>query len=190
MKKFFIVLTLALVVVGNNFAEALPFNRTQLDKMFLEVEQVETNSTFVLNVENFQKRFNGLITPILKEAMGTDDVSAMEHLFLIKDYKIIGGTFANIFGDYRVAIIGSCAADGNFKVLNFCYTTPEEKDESIFTIWLMTAFVKSIAPEVNPQVLMSELTEENSSGSVVKGDIKFSIAADGNLNTLTATPNQ
>ena len=128
-----------------------------------------------------------IITPILKEAMGTNDVSAMEHLFLIKNEKIIGETFTNIFGDYRIGIVGNLAADGNFKTLSLYYTTPEEKDESIFTIWLMTAFVKSIAPEVNPQTLMNELTAEDSSGAVVAGGIKFSVAEDGNLNILTAT---
>ena len=188
MKKFLTALIVLLIFTAQ--AQALPFNRTQLDKMFLDVEQVQTNATLALNVETFKEKFNGLITPILKEAMGTDDVSAMEHLFLIKNYKIIGNTFANMFGDYRVSVVGTCAADGNFKVLSLYYTTPEEKDESIFTIWLMTAFVKSIAPEVNPQTLMNELTAENSSGSVVKSNLKFSIAEDGNLNVLTVTPNQ
>ena len=114
----------------------------------------------------------------------------MAHLFLIKDYKIFskptGDIFANMFGDYRVAIVGTSATGENFKVLNFYYTTPEEKDESIFTVWLLTAFVKSIAPEVNPQTLMNDLTAENSSGSVVAGGVKFSIASEDNLNILTA----
>ena len=185
MKKFFTALIALLMFTAQ--AEALPFNRTQIDKIFLDVELTETNSSLPLNVETFKEKFNGIITPILKEAMNTDDVSAMEHLFLIADYKIIGDVFTNIFGDYRVAVVGTCAADGNFKVLNFCYTTPEEKDESIFTIWLLSAFVKSIAPEVNPQTLMNELTAENSSGSVIEGNVKFSISAEGNLNTLTVT---
>lgn len=185
MKKFFIATVVLLMMSAQ--VEAIAFNRTQLDKMFLDVGQIQTDSTFNFNAETFKEKFNGIITPILKETMQNDDVSAMAHLFLIKDYTIIGDTFANMFGDYRVGIVGACAADGNFKALNFCYTTPEENDESIFTIWLLSAFVKSIAPDVNPQDLMNELTTENSSGSVVKGNVKFSIAADGNLNTLSAT---
>ena len=185
MKKFLTALIVLLIFSAQ--VEAIPFSRTQLDKIFYEVGQVETSTTFNFNAETFKKNFNGLITPILKEAMQTDDVSAMEHLFLIKNYKIIGETFTNIFGDYRVGIVGTCAADGNFKVLNFCYTTPEERDESIFTIWLLSAFVKSIAPDVNPQTLMNELTAENSTGTVIKDGVKFSIASEGNLNTLTAT---
>ncbi|MBR4643050.1 MAG: hypothetical protein IKO74_10120 [Selenomonadaceae bacterium] len=185
MKKFLTALIVLLMFSAQ--VEAVPFTRTQLDKMYFDAEQVQATSTLNLNAETFKEKFNGLITPILKEAMGTDDVSAMAHLFLIKDYKIIGETFTNMFGDYRVAVIGQCAADGNFKALSLCYTTPEERDESIFTIWLLTAFVKSISPEVNPQTLMNELTAEDSSGSVVEGDVKFSIASEGNLNTLTAT---
>jgi len=191
MKKFLAALTVAFILASSNFAEAIPFSRTQLDKIFFEVEQIPApNSTFDLNAETLKEKFNGIITPILKDAVGTDNLSAIEHLFLIKNYKIFskptGDIFANMFGDYRVAIIGTGATGENFKVLNFYYTTPEEKDESIFTVWLLTAFVKSIAPEVNPQTLMNDLTAENSSGSVVAGGVKFSVASEGNLNVLTA----
>ena len=185
MKKFFATIICLLMISAQ--VEAVPFNRTQLDKMFFEVGQIQTDSTFDLNAETFKEKFNSQVKPILQEAMQTDDVSAMEHLFLIKDYKIIGETFTNVFGDYRVAVVGTCAADGNFKVLSLYYTTPEERDESIFTIWLLSAFIKSIAPDVDPQTLMNELTAENSSGSVVKGDVKFPVTSEGNLNTLTAT---
>ena len=188
MKKLLILLTLTLIILTTATAqvEAVPITRTQLDKIFVDVEQVQSNSTFDLTAETFKEKFNATITPILKDALGTDNISDMEYLFLIKDYKVIGATFANMFGDYRVIIAGNFAADGNFKALNFCYTTPEERDEAIFTIWLLSAFVKSIAPDVDPQALMNELTAENSSGTVIKGGVKFSIAEEGNLNTLTA----
>ena len=187
MKKFFVAAIAFLLLSAQ--AQAVPFSGTQLDKMFFDVGQIQTQSTFALDAEGFKEKFNARVIPILKEAMGTDDVSAMEHLFLVKNYQIIGDTFTNIFGDYRVAVVGRLAADGKFEVLSFYYTTPEERDESIFTIWLMTAFVKSIAPEVNPQTLMNELTAENSSGTVVTDGVKFSISEEGNLNTLTATMN-
>ena len=170
--------------------EAVPFTRTQLDNIFLNSEQNKTSATFDLNAETFQKNFNEIMIPILKEAMQTDDVSAVEHLFLIKDYKVIDKTFANMFGDYRVMIVANCADDGNFKVLNLYYTTPEEKDESLFTILLLSAFVNSISPDVDPKTLMYELTAENSPEFVIKDGIKFTLTADGNLNCLTATPNQ
>lgn len=190
IKKFFTALTVALILTCSN-VEAAEFTQAQLDKIFLNVGQVESSTTFNLNAETLKEKFNGIITPILKDATGSDDVSAMAHLFLIKDYKVFegadGNTFANIFGDYRVALVGAGATDGNFKSLTLCYTTPENSDEAIFTIWLLTAFVKSIAPEVNPQTLMNDLTAENSSGSVVAGGVKFSITEDDNLNVLTAT---
>lgn len=191
MKKFLSAVAVALILAGGN-VEAAEFTQAQLDKIFLNVGQVEGSATLNLNADTLKEKFNGLITPILKEATGSDDVSAMAHLFLIKDYKIFSGadgdTFANVFGDYRVALVGkTAAAGGNFKSLCLCYSTPEDSDEAIFTIWHLTAFVKSIAPEVNPQTLMNELTAENSSGTVVTGGVKFSIAEDDNLNILTAT---
>lgn len=190
IKKFLAALTVALILTGGN-VEAAEFTQAQLDKIFLNVGQVDNSATFNLNADTLKEKFNGIITPILKEATGSDDVSAMAHLFLIKDYKVFegadGNTFANVFGDYRVALVGATAAGGNFKSLTLCYTTPENSDESIFTIWLLTAFVKSIAPEANPQTLMNDLTAENSSGSVLADGVKFSIAEDENLNILTAT---
>lgn len=193
MKKFFAAMLVVFMLSGG-LAEAVPFTRAQLDKIFFDAEQVPENSaTFDLNAATLTEKFNGLVTPILRETMGTDDVSAMAHLFLIKDYKIFekptGNLFANIFGDYRVVLIGFGETNGNFKKLSMYYTTPEAKDESLFTVWLLTAFIKSIAPDVDPQTLMNELTSENSSGTVVKGNVNFSIAEDGNLNVLTATTN-
>lgn len=196
MKKFFVTLSAVLIMTCATFTEAASFTQPQLDKIFLEAEQSPTTAaTLNLNAATLTEKFNGIVTPILKEAMGTDDISAMAHLFLIKDAKIFskanGDTFANIFGDYRVALVGLSESNGgNFKNLSMYYTTPESNDDSIFTIWLMTAFVKSIAPNVNVQALMNELTAENSSGTVVKGGIKFSVAEDGNLNVLTAIPAQ
>ncbi len=190
MKKFLIALAIFLITAQ---VEAVPFSREQVDRIFIDIEAAENTSTLNLNVATLKENFNRIVTSILQQTMGTDDVSAMEHLFLIndKDSKIFnkpdGDTFANIFGDYRVALVGASVPNGNFKILNLYYTTPEEKDESIFTIWLLTAFVKSFSPEIDVQALMNELTAENSTGTAFKAGIKFSIASDGNLNILTAT---
>lgn len=189
MKKFFTALTVALMLAVN--VEAAEFTQAQLDKIFMDAGQVASSDTLNMNAATLKDEYNGRITAILKEATGNDDVSSMAHLFLIKDYKIFSGadgdTFANVFGDYRVALVGTGEKDDNFKSLSMCYTTPEDSDEAIFTIWHLTAFVKSLAPDVNVQTLMNDLTAENASGTVVAGGVKFSIAEDGNLNILTAT---
>ena len=185
-------LLVMLIFYMSNPVEAVPFTRTQMDKIFLDAGQApSTNSTLDLNVETFKGKFNGLITPILQQTMGSNDVSTMAHLFLIKDYKIFsktdGDLFANIFADYRVALVGLSESNGgNFKSLNLYYTTPEAKDESLFTVWFLTAFVKSITPDVDAQSLMGELTAENSSGTAIKSGVKYSISDEGNLNVLTA----
>jgi len=191
MKRFLSALAIFLAISAQ--VEAVPFSREQVDRIFIDIEAAESNSTLNLNVATLKDNFNAIITKILQQTMETNDVSAMEHLFLINDKdsktfnKPDGDIFANIFGDYRVALVGAGVPNGNFKILKLYYTTPEEKDESIFTIWLLTAFVKSFSPEIDVQALMNDLTAENSSGSTVKGNIKFSIAEDGNLNVLTAT---
>lgn len=188
MKNFLFAAVLLLFLSAQ--VEAVPFTRTQLDNIFLNVENQQSSATFDLKPTTFQEKFNGIITPILKKAMETDDVTAVEYLFLIKDYKVIGNTFANMFGDYRVMIVANCSENGDFKALSFCFTTPEERDESLFTVLLISAFVECISPDLDPESLMNELTAGDSSGSVVKGDVKFDLTADNNLNILTATPNK
>lgn len=191
MKKF-LTIFIALLIISAQ-VEAVPFSKDQFDRIFIDVESYESTSSLNLNVQTLKNNFNGLITPILQNTMQTNDVSAMEHLFLIndKDSKVFskpnGDIFANIFGDYRVALVGATNSNGNFKILSLYYTSPEEKDESLFTVWLLTAFVKSISPEIDPQSLMNELTAENSPGSTVKSGVKFSISSESNLNVLTAT---
>ena len=190
MKKIFLVLTVALVVTMSNFAEAVPVTRTQFDKIFSDIEKLPVEEpTLNFNAETFIEKFNGIITVILTESMGADDAETMAPVCLIEDFRVLekdnGELFINIFGDANVVIVGLTEKEGgNVKDLRLYYTTPEKRDESLFVVWLMMAFVKSIAPDVNPQTLMNELTAENSSGSVVKGDIEFSVADEGNLNVL------
>ena len=60
-----------------------------------------------------------------------------------------------------------------------------------FFYFAVIKIFRTPAPKISKPAssLMSELTAENSSGNVVKGNVKFSIAEDGNLNVLTATAN-
>lgn len=198
MKKFFIALTIFFCVTGGNFANAAPFTENQFDKIFTDVTKnpaaaPESSATLDLNVDTLKEKFNGIVAPFLKQSLGVDDVSAFEHLFMIKTYKIFpndgGDTFANVFGtkNPNVAIVGVTVPGGNFKVLQCCYTTPEDNDEMFSTQLILTAFIHSVAPDIEVPTLMGELTAENSSGTVTKGDLKFSIAEDGNLNLLTVT---
>ena len=196
LQRIFIALTILFCMTGGNVSEATPFTDNQFDRIFTGVTKnpaVDSSATFDLNVDTFKEKFNGYATPILKEITGLDDVSAMAHLFLIHDYKIFPmngvDTFANTFGNVSISIVGVTAPDGgNFKILTCAYTSPEEEDEKLTAQIILEAFVRSVAPDVSAMELMNELTTENSSGSVVKGNVKFSISEDGNLNTLTATP--
>lgn len=200
MKKFFIALTIFFCMTSGN-VNAAPFTESQFDKIFTDVTKnpaaaPESSATFDLNIDTFKEKFNGFVAPFLKQSLGVDDISAFEHLFMIKTYKIFpnagGDTFANVFGtkNPNVAIVGVTVPDGgNFKVLQCCYTTPEDNDEIFAAQLALAAFVHCVAPDVEVPTLMSELTAENSSGTVTKNGVKFSIAEDGNLNMLTAVKN-
>ena len=194
MKNFFVALTVLLAVTCANFAEAAPFTEEQFGQIFAAVAQnpaaaPERTKTLDLNVETLKAKFDNIATLILKHQLGTDDVSQMEYLFTINDYKIFphegGETFAKIFGS-NVALVGVTASNGgNFKVLQCCYTAPEDQDETLYVQLILTAFIHSVAPDVEVPALMNELTAANSLGSTVKGDLNFSMTEDGNLNTLT-----
>ena len=201
MKKFFIALTILFCVTGGSFAEAAPFTDEQYNKFITDVTKnpaaaPESSATLNLNVDTLKEKFNGVVAPLMKQILGVDDISALEHLFMIKNYRIFpnegGDTFVNVFGtsNPNIAIVGVNVPDGgNFKVLQCCYTTPEDTDETFSVQMILTAFVHSVAPEVEAPTLLGELTAENSSGTVTKGDVKFSIVEDGNLNILTAVKN-
>ena len=194
MKNFFVALTVLLAVTCVNFVEAAPFTEEQFGQIFAAVAQnpaaaPERTKTLDLNVETLKAKFDNIATLILKHQLGTDDVSQMEYLFTINDYKIFpnegGETFAKIFGS-NVALVGVTASNGgNFKVLQCCYTAPEDKDETLYVQLILTAFIHSVAPDVEVPALMNELTAANSLGSTVKGDLNFSMTEEGNLNTLT-----
>lgn len=188
MKKFLMALTVALALIGGNVAAA-KITDEQLANILLQTAQVE--STKPLDAIAFQDRFNWLIAPIIRDDMNIEDASAMEYFFTIKDFNVSdvagGKIYSYIFGYPGGAVVGIRATEEeNFKVLSLCYTTPESTDEAVFTIWLMKAFVGSIAPNVDARDLMNELTAEGAAGCVVKDGVKFTITDDGNLNILTA----
>ena len=197
MKKFFIALMILFCVTGGN-VNAASFTDSQFDKIFTDVTKnpaaaPESSVTLDLNVDTFKEKFNGFVAPFLKQSLGVDDISAFEHIFMIKTYKIFpnagGDTFANVFGtkNPNVAIVGVTVPNGgNFKVLQCCYTTPEASEEIFSAQLALAAFIYCVAPDVEVPTLMNELTAENSSGTVTKGNVEFSISEDGNLNMLTA----
>lgn len=193
MRKFLLAAIALLILTAQ--VEAAGLTGEQLDKAFAHAKQGENNAPLYLNDEDFQDRFNWLIAPIIQDGMGIDDASAMEYFFLVKDYDVTetanGTIYAYVFGYNGVAVVGlSAANDDAFKVLSLCYKTPENADESVFTGWLMKAFVGSITPDVDVQALIKDLTTGNSSGGIVKNGVRYSVAEDGNLNILTAVAAQ
>ena len=194
MKKIFTALAVALILIAGNLSEAAEITREQSDKIIRDFQKTAYNSTLAIDTESFMTQFNWYIVPIVQDGLDKDDISEVEHLFIIDNCETLnadgGNIYSKIFG-YRGAML-VCMSSGEdehdpLKAVNFCYATPKTKEESIYTIWLLKAFVGSISTDIDVQNLMSELTAENSSGSVIKGGVKFSIAEDGDLNILTAS---
>ena len=101
MKKFFVALTIFFCMTGGNFVNAAPFTESQFDKIFTDVTKnpaaaPENSATLDLNIDTLKEKFNGFVAPFLKNSLGVDDVSAFEHLYMIKTYKI----FPNDGGEY------------------------------------------------------------------------------------------
>ena len=192
MRKIFMALTVALTLMVGNLSEAADITREQSDKIIRDFQKTEYASTLKIDAETFMTRFNWFIVPIVQDALDKDDISEIEHLFVIEDCETLqsdsGNIYSKIFG-YRGAMV-VCVSSGDdehalLKSVNFCYATPENQNESLYTVWLLKAFVGSISTDIDVQNLMNELTAEGSSGSVIKGDVKFSVKEDAELNILT-----
>ena len=191
MKKIFLALTIALTLIGN-FVEAADITDDQCKKIVQDVGQLKIDSTFQMDADAFQTRFNWYIVPIIQDALDKDDVPEVIRLFVLKNYDVSDAADGKVYlgrFEYRGAAVAFLStADGeHLKALNLYYATPEKKEYAVFTSWLLTAFVGSISTDIDTRELMGELTADGSSGSVVKDGFKFSIAEDGNLNVLTAT---
>ncbi len=191
MRQVIAALACVLILSVGNVTAAAKITDAQLGKIFTDIAQVDSAGELYLDAAAFQDRFNWLIGPIIQDGMRIDDASAMEYFFTIKGFDVAeaagGKIYSNVFGYTGVAFAGlSAADDDDFTVMSLYYVTPENTDEAVFTSWLVKAFVGSITPDVDSRALMIELTADGSSGNAVKDGVKFSIAADGNLNVLTA----
>ena len=194
MKKIFAALTVAFTIMVGNVSEASEITSEQREKIFQEIKQDKTESETRIEAEMFESVFDWFIVPIVQDGMNKDDISDILHLFIIGEYDVLKADndtiFYRCFGYPGAMLVCKSAGETEhdpLKVLSLYYTTPENKEESAYTSWLLMAFVGSISTDLDVRALMSELTKEGSSGSVVKYGFKFSIRGEGNLNVLTVT---
>lgn len=194
MKKFLTALTVVLAITIGNVSEAAEITSEQREKIFQEIKQDKTESETRIEAEMFESVFDWFIVPIVQDGMDKDDISDILHLFIIGEYDVLNTgndtIFYRCFGYPGAMLVCKSAGETEhdpLKVLSLYYTTPENKEESAYTSWILTAFVGGISTDLNVRDLMTELTKEGSSGSVVKYGFKFSIREEGNLNVLTVT---
>lgn len=194
MKKFFAALAVALTIMVGNVSEASEITSEQREKIFQEIKQDKTESETSIEAEMFESVFDWFIVPIVQDGMNKDDISDILHLFIIGEYDVLKADndtiFYRCFGYPGAMLVCKSAGETEhdpLKVLSLYYATPENKEDAAYTSWILTAFVGSISTDLDVRELMSELTKEGSSGSVVKYGFKFSIMEEGNLNVLTVT---
>lgn len=197
MKKIFMALALvAIFFVWSNNVSAAVFSQEQVDKIMNYVDQnpaasAQNTSVLKLTPAQLKEKFNAELKPVLDKTQFENDEerTTMEKVFLIQDFQIFeeeGGKFyLNIFGD-SVAILGMTGNnDDNFKLASCAYINPETQGEKVLSSLVLFSFVKSVAPEENPQTLLETLAAEQS-GSLTRNGIKFSAVKDGNLILLSA----
>ena len=166
----------------------------QIDKIMAYIEQhpaasSENIATLNVDIAQFQESFNAAITPYIEKAQLDGELrEIMEKLFLIDEYQTFdvhdGKFFFNIFGD-SVGIFGVTNHDDRFKILLCIYNTPEDKNNLTLSSLVLASFTEVLLPEeIDVERFLRELS---ASGTKTQGGVKFSIAADGNLNTLSAT---
>lgn len=190
----------AIFFAWSNNVSAAVFTQEQVDKIMNYVEQnpaasPENTSVLKLTPAQFQTNFNAELKPVLDKTQFENDEerATMEKVFLIQDFQIFdseGGKFyLNIFGD-GVAILGMTGNnDDNLKLAICSYINPETQGEKVLSSLVLMSFVKSVAPEENPQTLLEAIAAEKS-GTLTRNGIKFSAVRDGNLILLSAVAEQ
>lgn len=191
MRKFFAAVMLALILSTNNFSEAAQFTQEQLDQMISMTVQnpaAEKNSTLPVDFAAFQTNYNDFMNSFINETNAGTDAAMMRQIFLMNNLhvhdegknKIFIKNFSN-----RVMIIGLCKSGGKFKVMNFFSTHEEGRDDVLFDVLIMQAFVRGITPGFDATVLI-DAANKNPNAPFIHKDVKYFLTSDGNLNIITA----
>ena len=198
MKKFFVALTVALILSAGNIAAAATalFTEDQLDKIVAHTvgnPAASNAATLNLDAATFQRNYNAFITNFIREAGAQgDDAAMMERIFTLNDAKTFENGSKQIFTKNfmnRVVIIGFNESGGNFKVLNFFATLAEERDDALFNVMVLQGFVRGIDSNLNAVELLGEL-QKDPSKPVIRNGVQFSVATIDNINIVTAVAAQ
>ena len=192
MRKLCAVFAIILILTAGKSIEAADFTPEQVDKIFditiqkgVDVE----NSALPFDTATFQMNFNAFMTDFISSVSNGEDFAAMQNALLINNPIISprneGTVFAKNFFN-RVAVVGLSDVDGKLKVLNFFATQPEGRDDSLYHVLILQAFVKGISPDYDATTLLNDLKKNS---TVIRNGVRYTISKDGDLNIVTVKSN-
>ena len=194
MRKFFVMLTVALMLTVTNFAEAaVQFKQEHFDQMIGATVQnpaaVQNISQLPVNATIFQGNYNSFMKSFIKDTKATgDDLAMMEKIFLITEPKIFTKEnevlFAQNFSN-KAMVIGLSKDGDKFNVLNFFAPKSDDKNDALFNALIISAFIKGIDSTYDINALFNEITN-SPDATVIHNGIQYSISRLGDLEVMTA----
>lgn len=190
MKKFFVALTFMLILTGNHFAEATEFTREQVARMIAITvnNPAAKTSTLPFDTATFKQNYNDFMSNFIDGTSAGTDAFMMKKIFMLDDLKSAetdgGKIFAKNFLN-KVVIIGLSNAKDKVTVLNIFAAPFEDKNDALFNVLVLQAFVAGITPGVDATALLEEINRSPTE-SAVHGGVKYSVNRQEGLNVVTA----
>ncbi len=190
MKNFFLAL-ITVALVATSHVAAADLTAEQLDEIIsrtAENSAAESGATLPVDAETFQKNFNAFVINFIRETdAGYTDASMMKRIFLLNDAKTFTRDGHQLFAKNFLnrALVVGLSDGGKCKVLNFFATHAENRDDALFNVLVLQAFVRGIAPEFDAMNMLAA-AEKNPSATVIRDGVKYSVVTDGNTDIVTA----
>ena len=191
MKKFFLALTVVLLVAVSNFAESAPFTREQIEETIsitVKNPDAAEDKSLPFDAATFQRNYRNYIANFVREPNAGADAAEAINFLSLDDAAYLTRDDKNLFAkDFlgRVSIVGLSDNGGNLKVLNFFAAVLEGRDDALLNVLILQAFVQGIAPDFDAMTLLNQ-AKKNPSAPVIRDGIKFSISTFNNMNIITA----
>lgn len=179
-----------LILTGSHFAECAEFTREQVARMIsITVNNpVAKTSTLPFDIATFKKNYNDFMTNFIAGTSAGTDAFMMKKIFLIDDLKIAdtdgGKIFAKNFLN-KVVIVGLSDTKDKVKVLNIFATPFEDKNDALFNVLVLQAFVAGITPGFDATALLEEI-HRSPNEYAIKNGVKYCVGREDDLNVLTA----
>lgn len=197
LKKFFLALfAFALIVAAEHSvyaAAAAQITKDQFEHMAantLQSAAASADATLNIDAATFQRNFDAFVKNFIGETnANAQDAAHMAQIFTLNDAKTFDVEGKQLFAKNflnRVMIIGVKDAGGNFKVLNFFAAQAEERDDALFDVLVLQAFVKGITPDFDAMDLL-RTAKNDPDGAAIHNGVRFSVFNADNLNIVSAT---